>query len=55
VKRELVDAYLTSLTAQYDVRTVGEHARELRRGGTLRRFRPEFGEPAVRRPSGASA
>ncbi len=55
VKRELVDAYLTSLTAQYDVRTVGEHARALRRGGTLRRFRAEFGEPAVRRPSGASA
>jgi peptidoglycan-N-acetylglucosamine deacetylase len=55
VKRELVDAYLTALIAQYDVRTVGEHAREVRRSDTLRRLRPEFGELAARRPSGASA
>jgi hypothetical protein len=55
VKRDLVDAYLSAFTDHYDVRTVGDHARELRRSGTLRRLRLENDEPAAPRPFGAHA
>jgi peptidoglycan-N-acetylglucosamine deacetylase len=53
VKLDVVHTYLTALTERFDVRPVGEHARELRRA-TLRRLRPESGE-AARRSSGATA
>jgi hypothetical protein len=41
VKRDVVRAYLTALTSRFEVLPVGEHARELQRGATLLRCRPE--------------
>jgi protoporphyrinogen oxidase len=54
VKRDLVNSYLSALTEDFDVRPVGEHAREVRLGAPLRRLRPEFSEP-TQPSSGAAA
>lgn len=54
VKRDLLDAYLTALTEHFDVRPLGEHARDVRSGPPLPRRRPEFSEP-TQRSSGAAA
>ena len=54
VKRDLVHSYLTALTDHFEVRPIGEHAGEVRRGAPLRRLRPQFSEPA-QRSSGAAA
>jgi peptidoglycan-N-acetylglucosamine deacetylase len=53
VKLDVVHRYLTAVTDRFEVLPVGEHARELRRRATLRRLRPEAGEPA-HRPTGAT-
>jgi hypothetical protein len=49
-----VHGYLTALTEHFDVRPIGEHAHDVRRGAPLRRLRPEFSEPA-QGSSGAAA
>jgi hypothetical protein len=53
-KLDVIHAYLAAITEHFDVRPVGEHARELRHRATLRRFHPQFGEPATQ-PSEATA
>jgi hypothetical protein len=50
----VIHAYLAAITDRFDVRPVGEHAREVRRRATLRRLHPEFREPDSQ-PSEATA
>ena len=44
VKRDLVHTYLTALTEHFDVRPVGEHAREVGVGDAVPRLPAEFSE-----------
>jgi peptidoglycan/xylan/chitin deacetylase (PgdA/CDA1 family) len=53
-KLDAIHAYLAAITERFDVRSVGEHAREVRDRAALRRLRPQFtgSDP---RPSEATA